>query len=85
MVTIAISEKVRRRLLIIAADLQKALGKKINFNEVLEYLTKKYEENNKNPMLFEKFCEPINPNIGFNEVYRELLKGRKEDERNLTF
>jgi hypothetical protein len=80
MVTIAIDERIRRKLLMIAATLQKKFGRKINYNDVLEYLTQLYEENTKNPEYFRRFCEPIQADIKFNEVYGELIQERRRDE-----
>ncbi len=80
MVTIAIDESIRKKLLMIAANLQKKFGRKINYNDVLQYLTQLYEENTKNPEYFKHFCEPIQPDITFNELYGELIKERRRDE-----
>jgi len=84
MVTIAIDEAIRKKLLIIAANLQKNSGKKINFNDVLRYLTEIYEEKTKNPNYFKLFCEPIQPDISFDELYDELIKERRRDENKFT-
>ena len=80
MVTIAIDETIRKKLLMIAANLQKKFGRKINYNDVLKYLTQLYEENTKNPEYFKRFCEHIQPDITFNELYGELIKERRRDE-----
>jgi hypothetical protein len=84
MVTIAIDETIRKKLLIIAASLQKKSGKKINFNDVLRYLTEIYEEKTKNTNYFKLFCEPIQPDISFDELYDELIKERRRDENKFT-
>ena len=81
MVTIAIKEKIRKRLLMIAGELQKEMGEKINFNDVLDYLTKKFEENRKKPELFKKFCEPPTPKVSFQELYDDLITERMNDEK----
>ena len=81
MVTIAIDETIRKKLLMIAASLQKKLGRKINYNVVLQYLTQIYEENTKNPEYFKRFCEPIQSGIKFDEIYGELIQERRRDEK----
>ena len=81
MVTIAIDEKIRKKLLVIAGELQKKSGKKINFNDVLDYLTNKFADDAKRPELFENFCKPPTPKISFQEIYDELIEERMKDEQ----
>jgi hypothetical protein len=80
MVTIAINDENRKRLLAIAADLQKKSGKKINFDDVISYLAKVYEQDFRRPELFEQFCQPI-AGVSFETLYAELIMERKRDEQ----
>ena len=74
MVTISISEEVRRELLKIAGMLQARLHTKIDYEDVIRYLIRR---SSKNEMLLRSACKPLDLSI---EVLREeLRKGRLED------
>lgn len=79
MVTIAISKETRRKLLEIASELQKNSEKKLDFEDVIEYLITLHEHKMKKPELFEAFCRPIEK-VSFEEIYGELIKERRRDE-----
>ena len=79
MITITIKDEIKRELLSIAADLQKRYGRKVSYNEVLEYLISKYKENIKNIDLFKQFCNPPKEKVNFEDIYRELRNERLRD------
>ena len=80
MVTIAVDNETRRKLLGIASDLQKKLGRRVDFNETISYLISLYEKERKNPELFKLFCKPIE-GLRFEGVYQELIEERRRDEK----
>ena len=80
MVTIAVDNETRKKLLEIASDLQKKLGRRVDFNETISYLISLYEKERKNLELFKLFCKPIE-GLRFEEVYQELIEERRRDER----
>ncbi|MHA1377043.1 MAG: hypothetical protein ACTSRG_01555 [Candidatus Helarchaeota archaeon] len=81
MVTVSIKKDTHHELIKIAADLQKKLGKKIDFDNTIRYLIDLYTAKMPRPKLFEKFCEPIE-GITFDLLYDDLQKERKIDEKN---
>ena len=66
----------------IVGELQAKLGKKVDFDEAIRFLISIYRGRERRKKLFEEFVKPIE-NLEFKDVYEELLKGRKEDERYL--
>ena len=80
MVTIAVDNETRRKLLGIASDLQKKLGRRVDFNETISYLISLYEKERKNPELFKLSCKPIE-GLRFEGVYQELIEERRRDEK----
>lgn len=82
MVTIAVSDENRRRLLAIAADLQKRTGKRVDFDEVISFLTRTYERGLRRMKMFELFCRPV-VGADFNSLYAELIAERRRDERRI--
>lgn len=82
MVTIAVSEENRAKLLRIAGELQKNLGKRVSFDEVISYLIGLYEEKRRRLELFRLFCEPVE-GASFEEAYRELVRTRRKEEEQL--
>ncbi len=80
MTTIAVSNATKRRLLEVAADLQRRLGRKVDFDDAISYLISLYEENAKRYELFELFCSSIKE-ASFEELYRELVEERRRDEK----
>ncbi len=82
MVTIAITEENRRKLLSIAADLQKKTGRRVDFDEVISYLTRTYERSIRRSELFELFCKPVEGG-DLNTLYAELISERREDEQRI--
>ena len=80
MVTIAVDNETGKKLLEIASDLQKKLGRRVDFNETISYLISLYEKKRKNPELFKLFCKPIE-GLRFEGVYQELIEERRRDEK----
>ncbi len=81
MVTISIKKDTHHELIKIAADLQKKIGKKIDFDIIIRYLIELYTTSTLKPKLFEKFCEPIQ-GVMFDILYDDLQKERKIDEKS---
>lgn len=77
MTTITISEKSRRELLKVAADLQSKTGKKVNYEEAIEWLILKSK---RNPELFRRAM--IGSGISPEEFRKTLREGREEDKRH---
>ena len=74
--TITISERTRRELLRIAADLQSKLGKKIDYEDAIEYLILRTRRN-------EQLLRAATAATGVTseELRRVLRQGRAEDRR----
>lgn len=79
MTTISISEYTKKRLLIVAGELQSKLGKKVDFNDVINHLLNLYENSKRSPELFKRFATPIK-GVSFKELYDELIRERELDE-----
>jgi predicted CopG family antitoxin len=80
-VTISISEEVRRELLRIAGILQSRTQRRIGYEDVIRYLIRK---SSKDEGLLRSACKPID--LPIDELIQELRKGREEDrvgERHL--
>jgi len=75
--TITISDKTRRELLKVGAELQAKQGKKIDYEEVIEYLLAKSQ---KRPELLRRATSP--KGIGEEELRRVLREGREVDKRH---
>jgi hypothetical protein len=74
--TISISDKLRKELLRVAAQLQARSGEKVDYDQVVSYLLSRAR---RDPQLFEKACAPVA--VDKSEVRRELQRGRAEDQR----
>ncbi len=70
MVTIWIDESTRKRLLSIAADLQKESSERVDFDRVISYLTETYQSKKPSVELWDRFTQPI-PGVKFQALYRE--------------
>jgi len=75
--TITISDATRRELLKIAAELQAKREKKIDYEDVIEYLIQK---SRRNPALFKAATSP--KGVSSEELQEALRKGRAEDRRH---
>ncbi len=75
--TITISERTRKELLKIAAELQAERGKKIDYEDVIEYMIQKTRRNLE---LFKVATEP--KGVPSSELQRMLREGRAEDRRH---
>lgn len=78
MTTIAIREETRRRLLQVAADLQKERGERCDFDSVIAHLIDAYERQKVDVKAWRQFAKPI-PGIDFDALYRDLLQERRLD------
>jgi predicted CopG family antitoxin len=74
--TITISDRTRQELLRIAADLQAKRGKKIDYEDVIEYLILKAKSNIE---LFRRATAPTG--VSSAELQKILREGRAEDRR----
>ncbi|MFQ6137413.1 MAG: hypothetical protein ACE5PM_09585 [Candidatus Hydrothermarchaeales archaeon] len=75
MTTISVTKNVKKQLLEFASELQIMLGRRVDFNEAIEFLLSQRQA--KNPGLFREACKPA---PGAEEAIEELLKERKTDE-----
>ncbi len=75
--TITISERTRRELLRIGAELQARRKRKIDYEEVIEYLILRTQ---RNPDLLRRATSP--KGIPVAELQRLLEEGRAEDRRH---
>jgi predicted CopG family antitoxin len=75
--TITISERTRRELLKVAAELQARRGRKTDYEDVIEYLLAKTR---RNPDLLRRATSP--KGIPISDLHRLLEKGRAEDRRH---
>lgn len=75
--TITISDRTRRELLKVAAELQSKLGKKIDYEDVIEYLLMKTR---RNPELLKIATAP--KGVPSSELQKLLKEGRAEDRRH---
>lgn len=82
MATISIEESTRKKLLSIAADLQKEKGERVDFDHVISYLTESFHSKRRRPELFERFASGI-PGVKFQDAYDELMRERRRDEKLL--
>jgi hypothetical protein len=80
MTTITISEKTRSELLKVAAELQSKSGKKMDYEDAIEYLIGKAQRTERNLTLFRAATEP--KGVPSEELQRTLREGREEDRRH---
>jgi len=80
MTTISIKNETHKKLLKIAADLQRRLETRIDFDFTISFLTDLYERQKQKIDLFQEFCKEI-PNVSFDNAYEILREGRKVDDR----
>ncbi len=74
--TITVSERTRKELLKVAAELQAKSGRKVGYEEAVEYLLSKARAKEE---LFRKATAPLGMSV---EEARKLLReGREEDRR----
>ena len=76
MTTITVSEEVRRQLLRVGAELQARRGERTSYDDVLRYLILKVRRDKR---LLRLACTPTG--IPSEELRKEILRGRREDER----
>jgi hypothetical protein len=77
MTTITISEKTRGDLLKVAAELQSKSGKKVDYEEAIEWLILK---SRRNPELLRRAM--VNSGVPPEEFRETLRQGREEDRRH---
>jgi predicted CopG family antitoxin len=77
MTTIAVTDEVKEKLLKIASELQIKLGRRVSFDEALEYLL---NEREKKPRLLEEAGKPTPEG---EEALEELYRKRGLDEKRL--
>ncbi len=82
MATISIDESTRKKLLSIAADLQKEYGERVDFDRVISYLTESYASKQRRPEVWDLFTQPV-PGVKFDEAYKEMMAERERDEKSL--
>jgi len=74
--TISISDKLRKELLRVAAQLQARSGEKVDYDQVVSYLLSRVR---RDEQLFKKACAPVD--LDLSSIGDELRRGRAEDER----
>jgi len=78
MATISVKEETRRRLLRIAADLQKATGQRVDLDATIRHLIELYEHRKVDLEAWHDFTRPI-PGLTFDDLYQELLQERRRN------
>jgi hypothetical protein len=74
--TISISDKLRKELLRVAAQLQARSGEKVDYDQVVSYLLSRVR---RDEQLFKKACAPVP--LDLSSTRDELRRGRAEDQR----
>jgi hypothetical protein len=74
--TISISDKLRKELLRVAAQLQARSGEKVDYDQVVSYLLSRVRRDEE---LFKKACAPVD--LDLSSIRGELRRGRAEDQR----
>jgi len=74
--TISISDKLRKELLRVAAQLQARSGEKVDYDQVVSYLLSRVR---RDEQLFKKACAPVA--LDLSSIGDELRRGRAEDQR----
>jgi len=74
--TISISDKLRKELLRVAAQLQARSGEKVDYDQVVSYLLSRVR---RDEQLFKKACAPVD--LDLSSIGDELRRGRAEDQR----
>jgi len=77
MVTIVIDENTRKRLLLIADDLEKKIGRKLDLNSVINFLARQYELSTMKAKSSEKSSIPIDLKKAFDELQEDFVRERK--------
>lgn len=77
MTTISVTDDVKKKLLKLASELQIKVGRRVNFNEAIQFLIRERE---KNPQLLDEATRPT-PKV--EEALEELYAERKLDEKRL--
>lgn len=75
--TITVSERTRKELLRVAAELQAKRGEKVGYEEVIQYLLTRTR---RNPELLKIATAPTG--VTSEELQRTLKEGRAEDRRH---
>ncbi len=75
-----LKDETKTKLIKIAADLQKKIAVRVDFDTAISYLIDIYLNQNKDWEKFEIFCKPAK-NITSKEFLEELYNGREEDEK----
>jgi hypothetical protein len=78
MTTISVTTNVKKRLLEFASELQIKLGRRVDFNEAIEFLLSQQQK--KDPELLREACKPT---PGAEGAVEELLKERQLDEERV--
>lgn len=72
--TISVSERVRKELLRLAANLQARSGEKVHYDQVIQYLLSK---TGRSEQLLRQACAPVG--VAVADARKELRRGRIED------
>ena len=78
MSVIRVSKSTKIELLRYASELQRRLGRKVDFDEAIAYLLR--EVRRKRPELLIRACSPVE---GAEEILSELYEERKKDEERI--
>ena len=78
-----LKEDTKKKLTMVAADLQKKTGERVDFDTAISYLIDRYLEESKDWEKFAEFCEPLEK-VTKEELLDELYRGRREDEKKFS-
>ena len=74
--TISISDKLRKELLRVAAQLQARSGEKVDYDQVVSYLLSRMRRDEQS---FKRACAPVS--LDLSSMRNGLQRGRAEDHR----
>lgn len=78
-----LKDDTKVKLTKVAADLQKMIGERVDFDSAISFLIEHYLEKEKDWEKFDDFCKPLEE-IDKEDLFEELEKGRKEDEKKYS-
>lgn len=78
--TVMLKNDTKIKLTKVAADLQKKLGIRVDFDTAISFLIEQYLKQNQNWDKFDEFIKPVK-NVTKKELLEELYRGRNEDEK----
>ena len=80
MTTIQIDDRTREKLFRLMTELQKSFGRRLSFNEVVNYLISEYDSK----LTARKHLLELFGNLEITQAKEELRRLRKEEEKRLA-